>query len=162
MAGERTDFLIRVAQAGDADALAGFNIAMARETEGLRLLPAVVAAGVRRVLEEPGLGFYLVAEQAGEAVAGLLVTTEWSDWRNGRFWWIQSVYVLPAARRLGLFRALYRHVWQLAQARPDVCGVRLYVERGNLAAQRTYHGLGMEETEYLLLEQLRPGLVWKE
>lgn len=153
---------IRVAVPGDVDTLAAFNIAMARETEGLRLLSAVVSAGVRRVLADPALGFYLVAEDQGQAVAGLLVTTEWSDWRNGCFWWIQSVYVLPQARRHGIFRALYRHVWQLAQARPEICGVRLYVERDNEAAQHTYRGLGMVETEYRVMEELRPGLVWKE
>lgn len=153
---------IRLAVPGDVDTLAAFNIAMARETEGLRLLSAVVSAGVRRVLADPALGFYLVAEDKGQAVAGLLVTTEWSDWRNGCFWWIQSVYVLPQARRHGIFRALYRHVWQLAQARPEVCGVRLYVERDNEAAQHTYRGLGMVETEYRVMEELRPGLVWKE
>ena len=155
-------FFIRLAVAGDVDTLSAFNIAMARETEGLRLLPAVVAAGVRRVLADPALGFYLVAEEQGQAVACLLVTTEWSDWRNGCFWWIQSVYVLPQARRQGMFRALYRHVWQLAQAQPQVCGVRLYVERDNEAAQHTYRGLGMAETEYRVMEELRPGLVWKE
>lgn len=153
---------IRLAVPGDVDTLAAFNIAMARETEGLRLLSAVVSAGVRRVLADPALGFYLVAEDQGQAVAGLLVTTEWSDWRNGCFWWIQSVYVLPQARRHGIFRALYRHVWQLAQARPEICGVRLYVERDNEAAQHTYRGLGMVETEYRVMEELRPGLVWKE
>ena len=153
---------IRAAFPSDAGTLAAFNVAMAGETEHLRLIPGVVAAGVRRVLAEPALGFYLVAEQQGQAVAGLLVTTEWSDWRNGRFWWIQSVYVLPRARRQGIFRALYRHVWQLAAAQPDVCGVRLYVERDNLAAQRTYGDLGMVVTEYNIMEELRPGLVWKE
>ncbi|RYY83041.1 MAG: N-acetyltransferase, partial [Comamonadaceae bacterium] len=133
---------LRAAGPADAEALAAFNVAMALETEHLQLLPDVVLAGVRRVLEDPSLGYYLVAERGGQAVAGLLVTTEWSDWRNGRFWWIQSVYVVPAARRQGLFRALYDHVWQLALQSTDVCGVRLYVERDNTPAQATYRGLG--------------------
>ena len=162
MAAVQPATVLRLARPQDADVLAGFNGAMALETEGLRLLPEVVGAGVKRVLAEPELGFYLVAEQEGEPVAALMVTTEWSDWRNGCFWWIQSVYVLPQARRHGIFRALYRHVWQLAQARPEVCGVRLYVERDNEAAQHTYRGLGMVETEYRVMEELRPGLVWKE
>ena len=153
---------IRAAALTDADTLAAFNVAMAGETEQLRLIPDVVAAGVRRVLADPALGFYLIAEQAGRPVAGLLVTTEWSDWRNGRFWWIQSVYVVPQARRQGLFRSLYQHVWDAAQASPDVCGVRLYVERHNAAAQATYRGLGMSETDYRVMEALRPGLLWQE
>jgi ribosomal protein S18 acetylase RimI-like enzyme len=154
--------VIRPAVLADADALAAFNVAMAWETERLQLLPDVVDAGVRRVLGDPALGFYLVAEEAGRAVGGLLVTSEWSDWRNGRFWWIQSVYVAPEARRRGLFQALYRHVWELASASADVCGVRLYVEQHNAAAQSTYRGLGMFQTEYRLMEALRPGLVWKQ
>lgn len=151
---------IRRADAGDADVIAGFNVAMAEETEGKRLLPDVVARGVRRLLAEPALGFYLVALAHGEVVATLMVTTEWSDWRNGRFWWLQSVYVRPGWRRRGVFRALYAHVTAAAQTQPDVCGFRLYVERDNHAAQATYRALGMHETDYLLLEQLRPGVVY--
>lgn len=151
---------IRRARADDADVIAGFNIAMAQETEGKRLLPQVVARGVRRLLEEPALGFYLVAEAQGDVVATLMVTTEWSDWRNGRFWWLQSVYVRPAWRRRGAFRALYAYVTAAAALEPDVCGFRLYVERDNRAAQSTYRTLGMHETDYLLLEQLRAGVVY--
>jgi ribosomal protein S18 acetylase RimI-like enzyme len=151
---------IRRAQAADADVIASFNIAMAHETEGKRLLPEVVGRGVRRLIAEPALGFYLVAETGGEVVAVLMITTEWSDWRNGRFWWLQSVYVRPAWRRRGVFRALYAHVTAAAAAEPDVCGFRLYVERENRAAQATYRALGMHETDYLLLEQLRPGVVY--
>ncbi|MEJ8836428.1 GNAT family N-acetyltransferase [Ramlibacter sp. AN1133] len=151
---------IRRARAADADVIAGFNIAMAQETEGKRLLPQVVARGVRRLLEEPALGFYLVAEAHGDVVATLMVTTEWSDWRNGRFWWLQSVYVRPAWRRRGAFRALYAYVTAAAALEPDVCGFRLYVERDNRAAQSTYRTLGMHETDYLLLEQLRAGVVY--
>jgi ribosomal protein S18 acetylase RimI-like enzyme len=151
---------IRRAQAADADVIAAFNIAMAEETEGKRLLPQVVGAGVRRLLAQPALGFYLVAEAAGEVVAALMVTSEWSDWRNGRFWWLQSVYVRPAWRRRGVFRALHAHVTAAAASEPDVCGLRLYVERENQAAQATYRSLGMQETDYLLLEQLRPGVVY--
>ncbi|MDB5913782.1 MAG: hypothetical protein JWP22_2457 [Ramlibacter sp.] len=152
--------VVRLARPADADTIAGFNAAMAWETEGKRLLPQVVGAGVRRLLAEPGLGFYLVAEAGSEVVACLMVTTEWSDWRNGRFWWIQSVYVAPGWRRRGVFRALYAHVGEAAAAAPDVCGFRLYVEHDNVAAQATYERLGMSRTDYLLLEQLRPGVVF--
>ncbi len=133
---------------------------MAWETEGKRLLPQVLGAGVRRLLAEPALGFYRVAEVQREAVGCLMVTTEWSDWRNGRFWWIQSVYVPAAWRRRGVFRALYAHVIDAAANEGDVCGVRLYVERENAVAQSTYRSLGMAETDYLMFEQLRPGIVW--
>ena len=149
---------VRPARAEEADALAGFNIAMALETEGRRLLPEVVGAGVRRLLAEPALGFYLVAEAAGAVVGSAMVTTEWSDWRNGRFWWIQSVYVPLQWRRRGVFRALYAHIRDAAAQAPDVCGFRLYVERENVAAQATYRALGMDETEYRIMEELRAGV----
>lgn len=151
---------VRDATAADADTLADFNARMAWETEGKRLLPHVVGAGVRRLLGEPGLGYYLVAEADGESVASLLVTTEWSDWRNGRFWWIQSVYVVPAWRRRGVFRALYDAVKERSEAQGDVCGFRLYVERDNARAQATYRSLGMEETDYRIMEELKPGVVF--
>ena len=153
---------IRLAQPQDAELLAAFNIAMARETEGKRLLPAVVGAGVRRMLAEPALGFYLVAEAGGTVAGSLMVTTEWSDWRNGRFWWIQSVYVRPQARRSGVFRALYRHLAETAERTPDVCGFRLYVEHENTAAQATYRALGMDGTDYLMFEQMKQGVVYLE
>lgn len=162
MAEPTASLQIRAAQAGDADTLAEFNAAMALETEGKRLLPQVVRAGVRRLLAEPALGFYLVAEAEGSIVAGLLVTTEWSDWRNGRFWWLQSVYVRPAWRRRGVFRALYAYVSTSAALQPDVCGLRLYVEHENVQAQATYRHLGMTQTGYLLFEQMKPGVVYLE
>lgn len=151
---------IRRARAADADTIATFNIAMADETEGKRLLPEVVASGVRRLIAEPALGFYLVAEDGAQVVAALMVTTEWSDWRNGRFWWLQSVYVRPAWRRRGVFREMYAYVTAAAALEPDVCGFRLYVERENRDAQATYRTLGMKATDYLLLEQLRAGVVY--
>jgi ribosomal protein S18 acetylase RimI-like enzyme len=154
------DLRIRLAQPHDAPLLAEFNIAMAHETEGKRLLPAVVGAGVRRMLAEPALGFYLVAEAGGAVAGSLMVTTEWSDWRNGRFWWIQSVYVRREWRRRGVYRALYRHLGETAEREPDVCGFRLYVERENIDAQRTYRSLGMEGTDYLLFEQMKAGVVY--
>jgi GNAT superfamily N-acetyltransferase len=155
-----SDLLVRAARLEDADTIAAFNAAMAWETEGKRLRPEVLGAGVRRLLREPALGFYLVAEAQGEVVGCLMVTTEWSDWRNGRFWWIQSVYVPAAWRRRGVFRALYAQVTRAADSEADVCGVRLYVERENLVAQSTYRNLGMDETDYLLFEELKAGIVW--
>jgi GNAT superfamily N-acetyltransferase len=145
--------LIRSATLADVATLADFNSAMALETESKRLEPAVVRAGVRAVLDHPESGFYLVAEHRGDVIGCLLVTYEWSDWRNGRFWWIQSVYVRRDHRRRGVFRRLYADVLRRARIRTDVCGIRLYVERDNQAAQQTYRQLGMIQTPYLVYEQ---------
>ena len=150
--------VIRKAQARDADAIAAFNSTMALETEGRALQPQRIAAGVRRLLDDPSLGFYVVAEHAGSAVGCLMVTNEWSDWRNGLFWWIQSVYVVAPWRRRGVYRRLYQFVRELAAAQPGICGFRLYVEKENRIAQRTYAALGMAPTEYLLYEELKPGV----
>jgi ribosomal protein S18 acetylase RimI-like enzyme len=149
------DPAIRQASITDADTIADFNIEMARETENKCLHDHVIRQGVTALLKNPALGFYVVVE-AGEELAGsLMITTEWSDWRNGIFWWIQSVYVRPEHRRTGIYRSLYRHVKDLAESDANVCGFRLYVERENVIAQATYKALGMEETAYLLFEELK-------
>jgi ribosomal protein S18 acetylase RimI-like enzyme len=148
---------IRKAERRDAADIARFNSAMALETEGKVLLPERVNPGVVRLLDDPSLGFYVVAEQAGSVVGSLMITNEWSDWRNGLFWWIQSVYIVPAARRQGVYRALYDFVRDMARADPGICGFRLYVEKDNTAAQRTYSSLGMEPTDYLVYEELKAG-----
>ena len=149
---------IRLAGDGDARVLTEFNVAMALETEGKELLPEVIGAGVRALLGAPAAGFYVLAEDGGRVVGGLMVTKEWSDWRNGSFWWIQSVYVRPESRRRGIYKALYRHVQDLAARDPAVCGFRLYVERENSAAQAVYAALGMKATRYLVFEELKPGV----
>jgi ribosomal protein S18 acetylase RimI-like enzyme len=113
------------------------------------------------MIDNPQMGFYLVVELDNGIQASLMVTTEWSDWRNGMFWWIQSVYVRPQYRRQGLYRELYERVKELAEQEPAICGFRLYVERDNTAAQQTYRSLGMSETEYKLFEELTPGLEYK-
>jgi ribosomal protein S18 acetylase RimI-like enzyme len=148
---------IRLATPADAGALIEFNAAMALETEGKELLPDVIGAGVRSLLGNPAAGFYLLAEQ-DSAVGSLMITKEWSDWRNGTFWWIQSVYVRPEFRRKGVYKSLYRHVQELASKDPAVCGFRLYVERENERAQATYRALGMKQTHYLVFEELKPGV----
>jgi GNAT superfamily N-acetyltransferase len=142
----------------DAQTIARFNAQMAFETEGKELIPEVIAAGVRRLIETPSLGFYLVAEHDGRVVAGLMITNEWSDWRNGLFWWIQSVYVEKAFRRQGVYRRMYEQVREMALADAGVCGFRLYVEKENEVAHATYASLGMKETDYLLYEELKPGI----
>ena len=144
---------IREAHAADRALLVAFASAMARETEGKELDPAVLGPGVAALLADPLKGRTFVLEEDGTAVATLMLTTEWSDWRNGWFWWIQSVYVTPQSRGRGHYRRLHEHVRTLAAAQPDVYGLRLYVERENKGAQATYRALGMHETHYLLYEQ---------
>ncbi len=146
---------IRKATQTDAERIADFNRKMALETEGIKLNPEVILAGTCRMIQDQNRGFYLVAESEQEIVASLMITTEWSDWRNGVFWWIQSVYVMPRWRRKGIYRRLYEEVKELAEANPDVCGYRLYVERENTAAQSTYRSVGMEETHYRMYEELK-------
>ncbi|MBV9211102.1 MAG: GNAT family N-acetyltransferase [Acidobacteria bacterium] len=147
---------IRLAEERDAGALVRFNLAMAHETEALELEQETLAAGVENLLKRKELGFYLIAEtsEAEEAVGSLMVTYEWSDWRNGLFWWIQSVYITPEFRRRGIYRRLYEFVKQLAEAETEVRGFRLYVEKENRVAQQTYEQLGMSETHYLMFEEL--------
>ena len=153
--------IIRRALSQDASELAEFNISMARETESMELIPEVITAGVRAMIKNPQMGFYLVVELDNNIQASLMITTEWSDWRNGIFWWIQSVYVRPQYRRQGLYRELYARVKELAEQEPAVCGFRLYVERDNSNAQKTYQSLGMQETDYKIFEELRQGLEYK-
>jgi ribosomal protein S18 acetylase RimI-like enzyme len=149
---------VRLATPQDAPVLVEFNAAMALETEGKELLREVIGAGVRSLLANPASGFYVVAEEHGRVVGSLMITKEWSDWRNGTFWWIQSVYVRPEVRRQGVYKLLYHHVQKLAANDPAVCGFRLYVERENARAQATYQALGMKETRYLVFEELKPGV----
>ena len=147
-----TNLHIRTAHAEDADVIAEFNRAMAEETEQRRLDQAILAAGVRGLLDDPSRGVYFMAELDERVVGQLLITYEWSDWRNGLFWWIQSVYVVPELRRRGVYRALHQHVERSARETQGVCGIRLYVDSNNRVAQDTYRGLGMSETGYLLFE----------
>jgi ribosomal protein S18 acetylase RimI-like enzyme len=143
---------IRAARIDDHEFLAAGNVAMALESEHKRLDPATVTRGVKAVLADPAKGRYFVAERGGQPVGQLMVTYEWSDWRNGNFWWIQSVYVLPEARRLGVFRGLFEHLDRLAKAETGVCGIRLYVERENVRAQSTYRRCGLEDAGYVVME----------
>lgn len=138
----------RAATRDDIAFLVDANAAMAQETENKTLDRERLTRGVAAVFDEPRRGFYRIAEHEGVAVGSLLVTYEWSDWRDGDWWWIQSVYVLPQARRLGVFRALYADVDAQARATAGVIGLRLYVEWENARAQQTYASLGMEQEHY--------------
>lgn len=152
---------VRDAVPTDAERLAQWACTMARETEDLELDPNIVLAGVTQGIADPAKAHYIVAvhevqvaggEVIAEPVGMLMTTTEWSDWRCGHWWWIQSVYVTPAHRRAGVFRALYAHVRALATARRDVIGLRLYVERENSDAMATYTALGMQDAGYRIFE----------
>ena len=132
---------IRLADKDDIQALVGFNQAMALETEGKKLEASVLTPGVAAVFEDSNKGFYVVADD-GSVIGGLLITYEWSDWRNNWFWWIQSVYILPEFRGKSIYRAMYAFVKHLAEKRGGVCGFRLYVEKENVHAQKVYEQLG--------------------
>jgi GNAT superfamily N-acetyltransferase len=147
-----TDTIIRNAVRDDVEFLVDCNLAMAQESEQKLLARAVLTRGVVAVFDHPERGFYLVAERDGERVASLLITHEWSDWRNGGWWWIQSVYVRPMARRLRVFTTMYRDVETRAHAKEGVIGLRLYVEKENAQAKATYEALGMEPAYYSLYQ----------
>ena len=148
-------YTARPAAPDDAPAIARYNQAMALETESKALDIDTLTTGVQRVFDEPKHGRYLVAEsEAGETIACLMITYEWSDWRAGQVWWIQSVYVDPAHRRKGVFKLLYNKVRELGEQDGGVCGYRLYVEQDNTRAQKTYEGLGMTRAPYLVYEDL--------
>ncbi len=146
---------VRAATRADLEPIVEFQRAMARETEGKDLDRERVTRGVRSALDPSDgrdRGWYLVAEDGGRVVASLMVTYEWSDWRAGWFWWVQSVYVVASHRGRGVYRALYTEVLERARRAGDVCGVRLYVEHDNTAAQAVYERLGMQRAHYHLYE----------
>lgn len=147
-----SEIIIRQATLADLDTLVDFNAAMALETEDKGLDLDTLRGGVAALLKDDSLGFYLLAEDAGKVVGQLMVTTEWSDWRNAHFWWLQSLYVAPDFRRRGVFRLLYERVCQRAREAGNVCGLRLYVERTNSRAQEAYVNLGMALSHYDMFE----------
>ena len=146
------EMTIREARPDDVDVLVRFNAAMAKETEDKSLDIERLTRGVKAIFESPEKGFYMAAEAGGCVVGSLLITYEWSDWRNATFWWIQSVYVKPDWRRRGIYRAMHDWVHAAARSRPDVCGIRLYVDLDNEIAQNTYANLGMVRAHYYLFE----------
>jgi len=144
--------LLRRANPADAGIITENNRATAWETEGRELDPGIARRGVVAVLNDPSRGFYLVAEESGAIVGQCMVTFEWSDWRCGFFWWIQSVYVRKDCRHRGIFSRIYRAVEEEARAREDVVGLRLYVDAENLAAREAYRFVGMHEARYVMCE----------
>ena len=145
---------IRKAKPEDASAIIDFQQKMAWETEQMTLVPELIAKGVKAVFSNINRGQYWVAEEEGIIVASLLITFEWSDWRNTNVWWFQSVYVLPDFRRTGIFRSMYNHIKNEAE-KQGVAGLRLYVETNNLRAQKTYEALGMKNEHYTMYEWLK-------
>jgi ribosomal protein S18 acetylase RimI-like enzyme len=144
--------IIRPAKLADGDIIARFNAAIALETERLTLDSDRLLKGVQAVLDDANKGFYIVAEVDGCVVGQIMITFEWSDWRNGVFWWIQSVYVEPAYRKQKIFTQLHRTIEKMAHDDGTVCGIRLYVERENVRAQMVYKNLGMYPTVYEMYE----------
>ncbi len=148
---------IRDATLADLEFIASANHALAQETEGQVLDPELLLPGVRAVFEDPARGRYYLAEVDDRPVGQLMTTYEWSDWRNGVFLWIQSVYVMPEFRGSGVFRSLFAHLEVLARADSRICGIRLYVDRGNERAQEVYGRLGMHRSNYRVMESVFRG-----
>ena len=146
--------IIRKATPEDASAIIDFQQKMAWETEQLTLASKIITKGVNAVFANTTRGQYWVAEDEGNVVASLLITFEWSDWRNTNVWWFQSVYVLPVFRRTGIFRSMYSHIKNEAD-KQDIAGLRLYVESNNSRAKKTYEALGMKSEHYTMYEWLK-------
>ncbi len=144
---------VRRATMADVDLLVDFNLQMAAETEDRGLDAARLRRGIERSVEQPERARYLMAERDGEVAGTMMLTREWSEWRDGWFWWIQSVYVDARHRRRGVYQALHAHVRNQALTEADVIGIRLYVEHDNVGAQQTYERLGMVRTGYYLYEE---------
>jgi GNAT superfamily N-acetyltransferase len=143
---------LRQATLSDAPTIVRFNILLASETEQITLDQDRLRKGVEALLRDSTKGFYIVAESNNVVVGQLMITYEWSDWRNGVFWWIQSVYVEKDARGAGVFKTLFEHIHALAKSSPGVCGLRLYVEKTNTHAKQTYDRLAMHSSHYELYE----------
>jgi hypothetical protein len=149
--------IYRPATVADAPTIVDYQLRLALETEEIVLDPTICRAGVHAVFERPSLGCYHVAEENGRLLASTLLTYEWSDWRNGVVWWIQSVYVPPADRHRRVFAGLYQYLQTLADADPLVRGMRLYVDLRNQTAQSVYTRLGMNGEHYRVFEWMKEG-----
>lgn len=148
---------VRPARQEDVDSIVAFSTAMALETEGRRLDQTRLREGTLSLLASPERGFFMVAElpqgEQRQIVGQLMITFEWSDWRNAVFWWVQSVYVAPAWRRHGVYRTMHEHIVAKAKADPKVCGIRLYVDQENRTAKTVYQRVGLAPSAYAVYEQ---------
>ncbi|MYA96311.1 MAG: GNAT family N-acetyltransferase [Nitrospinae bacterium] len=147
------NFDIRPAFTEDLETIVEFNMELALESESLHLDPRKVRRGVEKPLADPSLGRYYVAHRGDEILGQIQVTVEWSDWNDAEYWWIQNVYVVPSARRQGIYRALHNYVMNLAE-RAGACRLQLYVDAKNAAAQAVYKKLNMVQSDYLIFEQM--------
>jgi GNAT superfamily N-acetyltransferase len=147
--------IYRAAEPRDIPSIVEFQLAMARETEELELYRDILTRGVHALFTDPSLGRYFIADVDGKTAGSLMITYEWSDWRNGTVWWIQSVFIVPDARRRGIYGGLYEHVKALADAEPNVRGIRLYVDRRNTPAQEVYRRVGMNGEHYQVFEWMK-------
>lgn len=152
---KKLEITIRPAQPTDWETIAGFQIAMAAETENVKLEEATINAGVIAVFSNPNLGRYFVAEAGNRIIASQMVTYEWSDWRNSQVWWLQSVYVIPEFRRQGVFRKMYNHVKTLVEHNKEISGIRLYMIHHNHTASKVYENMGMDGNRYRLFEWMK-------
>jgi len=150
----QSDFHIRLAEPRDLESLVTYNMALASETEGRQLERSLLQSGVESILADSTKGFYVVMEHrpTGEMIGQLLITFEWSDWRNGVFWWLQSVYVHKEWRRRGVFKQLYDYVLREGKRQGNVAGIRLYVEQDNAVAQGVYKQAGLSAAPYKVFE----------
>jgi ribosomal protein S18 acetylase RimI-like enzyme len=149
------DIKIRPGLLFDIQTIADFQVKMAFETENMKLDPPTVIKGVTAVLDDPSKGKYWLAELNGVVVGSLLTIPEWSDWRNGTVLWIHSVYVPPEHRKLGIFKKLYTHLKTMVETSPELRGLRLYVDKTNVPAQKVYEALGMNGEHYHLFEWMK-------
>lgn len=148
-----TSITIRSARPDDLPLIVEFNLRLAEESEGKKLDGNVLRSGVQRALDSPQMCRYFMAEINGEVAGQTMITLELTDWRDGVLWWLQSVYVRPEFRKLGVFKALFQHIAALARQTQHVRGLRLYVEQGNARAQRVYEQMGMQPGGYIVYEQ---------
>lgn len=144
--------VVRKAHPEDLPVIVDFQQKMAEETENISLNEGVLKNGVERIFTDPSKGFYLLVEEEGSIIACMMLTPEWSDWRNRLFLWIQSLYVLPEYRQQGIFRKMYKHVKMLVNNSEEYAGLKLYVARENKVAQEVYYKIGMQSSHYQLFE----------
>lgn len=146
---------IRQAEPEDMYFIIESQLMMALETESLKLDRMIVSQGVKAVFDDPAKGFYIVGSSNKTLVSCLMITIEWSDWRNNWVWWIQSVYVIPEARKVGVFSLMYDYIKSLVEQNPNVAGIRLYVDDTNLIAKEVYKRIGMNDEHYRLFEWMK-------
>jgi ribosomal protein S18 acetylase RimI-like enzyme len=146
---------IRPAKFEEIDIIADFQIRLAHETENIALDQDILSSGVKTLLKDPAKGIYYVAELDGKVIGCFLITYEWSDWRNGTIWWLQSVYVMPPYRRQGVFKEMYDHIIGSISGDPAITGLRLYVDKSNSRAQSVYQSMGMNGDHYTVFEWMK-------